>query len=78
MADIISKLKVGVLVAGAAFIVVACGEKAPEAAVEAAPVEEAAPAPEAAVEAAPMEEAAPVDGAAVEAAPAEEAAPAAE
>jgi len=75
MADIISKLKVSALVAGAAFIVVACGEKAPEATAEVT-VEQAAP--EAAVEAAPVEEAAAMDDAAVGATPVEETAPAAE
>jgi hypothetical protein len=82
MADIVSKLKTAALVAGAALIVVACGEKPAETNVEvtteAAPAEEAPAADAAAMEAAPAAdaaaEAAPADAAA-EAAPADAAAP---
>lgn len=74
MADIVSKLKTAALVAGAALIVVACGEKPAETNVEvtteAAPAEEAPAADAAAMEAAPAAEAAPADAAAPEAAPA--------
>jgi PBP1b-binding outer membrane lipoprotein LpoB len=83
MANIVSKLKTATLIAGAAVLVAACGEKAAETNVEVtteetAPAMEEAPADAAAMEAAPAEgmEAAPVEGA-VEAAPAAEA-PAAE
>jgi hypothetical protein len=79
MADIVSKLKTAALVAGAALIVVACGEKPAETNVEvtteAAPAEEAPAADAAAMEAADAAaEAAPADAAA-EAAPADAAAP---
>lgn len=62
MVDIVSKLKTATLIAGAAVLVAACGEKATETNVEVT-TEETAPAV--------VEEAAPADAAAMEAAPAE-------
>lgn len=61
MADIVSQLKTATLIAGAAVLVAACGEKAAETNVEvtteetAPAVEEAMPTDEAAMEAAPVE-----------------------
>ncbi|WP_416909118.1 MAG: hypothetical protein ACMVO5_05820 [Polymorphobacter sp.] len=76
MADIVSKLKTATLIAGAAVLVAACGEKAAETNVEvtteetAPAVEEAMPTDEAAMEAAPVEGA--TEEAATEEAPAAE------
>lgn len=77
MADIVSKLKTATLIAGAAVLMAACGEKAAETNVEvtteetAPAAEEAMPTDEAAMEAAPVE-------GATEEAPVAEEAPAAE